>query len=125
MLQRGCIEADHGHQIGLLDIVKKGFDGQENRPKSGRLSNLPEKVAFEVRKKSKQRKQGWITQQVSEMIVKEGKVHLPSNLHLLITSKMILHLQDRLWQFGLVNSALRLAWRLIMQLLLLAIVVRK
>jgi hypothetical protein len=36
---------------------------------------LPKKVAFEVRKKLKQRKQGWITQQVSEMIVKEGRVH--------------------------------------------------
>ena len=75
MLQRGCIEADHGHQIGLLDIVKKGIDGQENRPKSGRLSKLPEEIAFEVRKKLKQRNQGWITRQVSEMIVKEGKVH--------------------------------------------------
>lgn len=59
----------------LARYRKEGIDGLENRPKSGRLSKLPEEVAFKVRKKLKQRKQGWTTQQVSEMIVKEGKVH--------------------------------------------------
>jgi putative transposase len=59
----------------LARYRKEGIDGLENRPKSGRLSKPPEEVAFKVRKKVKERKQGWTTQQVSEMIVKEGKVH--------------------------------------------------
>lgn len=59
----------------LARYRKEGIDGLENRPKSNRLSKLHEEVAFKVRKKLKQRKQGWTTQQVSEMIVKEGKVH--------------------------------------------------
>ncbi len=54
---------------------KEGIDGLENRPKSGRPSKLPEGIAIRIRKKLKQRKQGWSTQQVHEMIVKEGNVH--------------------------------------------------
>jgi transposase len=40
-----------------------------------RPSKLPNEVAVKVRKKLKERKQGWTAQQVHEIIVKEGKVH--------------------------------------------------
>jgi transposase len=59
----------------LARYHKEGVDGLENRPKSGRPSKLSDQVAVKVRKKLKERKQGWTTQQVNEMIVKEGNVH--------------------------------------------------
>ena len=59
----------------LARYHNEGIDGLENRPKSGRPSKLSEEVAVKVRKKLKERKQGWTTQQVNEMIVKEGNVH--------------------------------------------------
>lgn len=59
----------------LARYSKEGIDGLENKSKSGRPSKLPEEVAVKVRKKLKERKQGWTTHQVHEMIVKEGKVH--------------------------------------------------
>ena len=58
----------------LARYYKEGIDGLENRAKSGRPSKLSEEVAVRIRKKLKQRKQGWTTQQVHEMIVKEGNV---------------------------------------------------
>jgi len=58
----------------LARYHKEGIDGLENRPKSGRPSKLPEGIAIRIRKKLKERKQGWTTQQVHEMIVKEGNV---------------------------------------------------
>lgn len=59
----------------LARYHKEGIDGLENRSKSGRPSKLSEEVAARIRKKLKQRKQGWTTQQVHEMIVNEGNVH--------------------------------------------------
>lgn len=59
----------------LARYHNEGIDGLENRSKSGRPSKLSEEVAVRIRKKLKQRKQGWTTQQVHEMIVKEGNVH--------------------------------------------------
>lgn len=59
----------------LARYHKEGIDGLENRPKSGRPSRLSERIAIRIRKKLKERKQGWTTQQVHEMIVKEGKVN--------------------------------------------------
>ena len=68
-------EAEHGLLIGSARYHNEGIDGLENRPKSGRPSKLSEEVAVKVRKKLKERKQGWTTQQVNEIIVKEGNVH--------------------------------------------------
>ena len=59
----------------LARYHKEGIDGLEIRPKSGRPSRLSDQVAVKVRKKLKEGKQGWTTQQVHEMIVKEGNVH--------------------------------------------------
>ena len=59
----------------LARYRKEGINGLENRPRSGRPSKLPKEVALKVRKKLKEGKQGWTTQQVNEMIVKEGNVH--------------------------------------------------
>lgn len=58
----------------LARYQKEGIDGLSNRPKSGRPFKLPEKIAVRIRKKLKERKQGWTTQQVHEMIVREGNV---------------------------------------------------
>ena len=58
----------------LARYHKEGIDGLSNRPKSSRPSKLPDEVAIRIRKKLKERKQGWTTQQVNEMIVKEGNV---------------------------------------------------
>ncbi|MGA9841144.1 MAG: helix-turn-helix domain-containing protein [Nitrososphaeraceae archaeon] len=68
----------------LARYHKEGVDGLENRPRSGRPSKLPKEVALKVRRKLKERKQGWTTQQINEMIVKEGNVH--SNLYLHIAA---------------------------------------
>lgn len=59
----------------LARYREEGIDGLESRPKSGRPSKLPERIAIRIRKKLKERKQGWTTQQVHEMIVKEADVH--------------------------------------------------
>ena len=59
----------------LARYHEEGIDGLEDRPKSGRPSKLPKEVVIRIRKKLKERKQGWTTQQVHEMIVKEGNVH--------------------------------------------------
>jgi transposase len=59
----------------LARYNEEGIDGLENRSKSGRPSKLPKGIAFRIRKKLMERKQGWTTQQVHEMIVKEGNVH--------------------------------------------------
>ncbi len=58
----------------LARYRKEGIDGLESRPRSGRPSKLPERIAIIIKKKLKERKQGWTTQQVHEMIVKEGNV---------------------------------------------------
>jgi putative transposase len=58
----------------LARYSKEGIDGLANRHKSGRPSKLPEGIAIRIRKKLKERKQGWTTQQVQEVIIKEGKV---------------------------------------------------
>jgi putative transposase len=59
----------------LARYYKEGIDGLENRTKSGRPTKLLEEIAVRIRKKLKERKQGWTTQQINEMIVKEGNVH--------------------------------------------------
>lgn len=48
----------------LARYREEGIDGLESRPKSGRPSKLPERIAIRIRKKLKERKQGWTTQQV-------------------------------------------------------------
>jgi len=58
----------------LARYHKEGVDGLSNKPKSGRPSKLPGQVAVKIRKKLKERKQGWTTHQIHEMIVKEGNV---------------------------------------------------
>lgn len=62
MSQMSYTEVDHGLLIGLQD-TKEGIDGLSNGPKSGRPSELPEGIPIRIRKKLKERKQGWATQQ--------------------------------------------------------------
>jgi hypothetical protein len=70
------MEADHGLPIDLQDTIKKVLMDL-NRPNSGRPFKLPDEVAIRIRKKLKERKQGWTTQQVHEMILKRRKCTLP------------------------------------------------
>ena len=58
----------------LARYHKEGIDGLSNKPKSGRPSKLPERIVIRIMDKLKERRQGWTTQQVHEIIVKEGKV---------------------------------------------------
>ena len=75
MLQRRRHRSRTWTSDWLARYRKEGINGLENRPKSGRPSKLSKEVAVKVRRKLKERKQGWTTQQVNEMIVKEGNVH--------------------------------------------------
>lgn len=58
----------------LARYHKEGIPGLENRPKSGSLPNYLKKLLLRW-KKLKERKQGCTTQQVDEMIIKEGEVY--------------------------------------------------
>ena len=75
MLQRNLHKSRTWTSDWLARYREEGVDGLENRSKSGRLSKLLEDAAVKVRKKLKERKQGWTTQHVNEMIVKQGNVH--------------------------------------------------
>jgi hypothetical protein len=53
---------------------KEGVQGLKDRPKSGRPPKLTPEIAVKIKKKLKESKQGWTTEQVNEMIVKDGGV---------------------------------------------------
>ena len=59
----------------LARYHKEGIDGLSNKPKNGRPSKLPEGIVIRIMNKLKERKQGWTTQQVHEMIIRECNVH--------------------------------------------------
>ena len=45
-----------------------------DKPKSGRIPQIPLEVSARIRKKLMESKQGWTTKQVSDMIFREGGV---------------------------------------------------
>ena len=53
---------------------KEGIEGLRDKPKSGRVPDLPLEIAIKIRKKLRESKQGWSTKQVNDMIVQESGI---------------------------------------------------
>lgn len=54
---------------------REGIEGLGDKPKSGRPTELPKEIVLKIRKKlSENKKHGWNTKQVNDIIVKEGRV---------------------------------------------------
>jgi putative transposase len=53
---------------------KEGINGLRNKPKSGRIPQIPLEVSTRIRKTLMESKQGWTTKQVNELIVLESGI---------------------------------------------------
>ena len=54
---------------------KAGIKGLQNKPKSGRIPQIPLEVSARIRKRLMESKQGWTTKQVNDLIVRESGIH--------------------------------------------------
>jgi transposase len=54
---------------------KEGIKGLRNKPKSGRIPQIPLEVSARIRDRLMESKQGWITKQVNDLIVRESGIH--------------------------------------------------
>jgi transposase len=54
---------------------KEGIKGLRNKPKSGRIPQIPLEVSMRIRKTLMESRQGWTTKQVNELIVRESGIH--------------------------------------------------
>ena len=55
---------------------EQGVKGLRNKPKSGRIPQIPLDVSARIRKTLRESRQGWTTKQVNDLIVKEsGGIH--------------------------------------------------
>jgi transposase len=59
----------------LQRYMKEGIKGLRNKPKSGRVPQIPLEVSTKIRKTLVESKQGWTTKQVNELIVRESGIH--------------------------------------------------
>ena len=59
----------------LYRYSKEGIKGLRNKPKSGRIPQIPLEVSARVRKTLMESRQGWTTKQVNELIVRESGIH--------------------------------------------------
>lgn len=53
---------------------EEGVSGLDDKPRSGRPPKLSEDVQAEIRREISSRKQGWTTDQVTQLIAEKGKV---------------------------------------------------
>jgi putative transposase len=53
---------------------EEGVSGLDDKPRSGRPPKLSEDVQAEIRREISSRKQGWTTDQVTQLIAERGKV---------------------------------------------------
>ncbi len=53
---------------------KEGIKGLQDKPKSGRVPQIPLEVSARIRKTLMESRQGWTTKQVNELIVKESGI---------------------------------------------------
>ena|ERR1022692_1822900 len=60
--------------LWLARYREEGVDGLKDKPRSGRPPKLTEEVQMEIRREISSRKQGWTTDQVSQLIAEKGKV---------------------------------------------------
>ena len=59
----------------LQRYSKEGIKGLQNKPKSGRVPQIPLEASIGIRKTLMESRQGWTTKQVNELIVKESGIH--------------------------------------------------
>jgi transposase len=60
----------------LQRYSKEGIKGLRNKPKSGRIPQIPLEVSTRIRKTLRESKQqGWTTKQVNDLIVRESGIH--------------------------------------------------
>lgn len=53
---------------------EEGLDGLRDKPRSGRPPRMSGEVQAEIRRELSSRKQGWTTEQVTQLIAEKGKV---------------------------------------------------
>ncbi len=53
---------------------EEGMDGLKDRTKSGRPSDMPEEIVYQIKKELYNSKQGWTTKQAEELIVKKSGI---------------------------------------------------
>jgi transposase len=58
---------------------EEGLDGLKDVPKSGRPTELPEAIEYEIKTILKESNCGWTTKQVEELIIKETGIRYHSN----------------------------------------------
>ena len=58
----------------LKRYSEEGLEGLRNRTKSGRPTEIPEKISYQIKKELKESNQGWTTKQVEELIVKKSDI---------------------------------------------------
>ena len=58
---------------------RQGLDGLKDIPKSGRPTELPEEIEYEIKTILTDSNQGWTTKQVEELITKESGIRYHSN----------------------------------------------
>src|SRR3954449_12054269 len=51
---------------------KEGIEGLKDRTKSGRPTEIPEDIEYQIKKELSSSKQGWTTKQVEELIIKKS-----------------------------------------------------
>jgi transposase len=63
----------------LKRYARQGLDELKDIPKSGRLTELPEEIEYEIKTILTDSNQGWTTKQVEELITKESGIRYHSN----------------------------------------------
>jgi transposase len=58
----------------LKRYSEEGLEVLRNRTKSGRPTEIPEKISYQIKKELKESNQGWTTKQVEELIVKKSGI---------------------------------------------------
>jgi transposase len=53
---------------------EEGVSGLDDKPREGRPSKLSEEIQMEIKREISSRKQGWTTDQVTQLIAEKGKV---------------------------------------------------
>ena len=68
----------HGSRAWASDWLKRydkeGIDGLKDRTKSGRPTEIPEDIEYQIKKELSSSKQGWTTKQVEELIIKKSGI---------------------------------------------------
>ena len=59
----------------LQRFNKEGIKGLRNKPKSGRIPQIPLEVSARIRKTLMESRQGWTTRQVNDLIVRESGIY--------------------------------------------------